>query len=154
MRTVYKIVMGLMLFNAFLTVFTPFFNTGLGDKAVDYTTDENATRYNPVSPGSIMLAVFGFGNIHAWGAASIVSLIVLAGGIIVALATKNYVYIGVTLFVSIVIGMYTSFSVAISGIGADVNNVYVTAIIAIVGLAIGLLVVFNVVDMFAPSPTR
>ena len=154
MRTVYKIVMGLMLFNAFLTVYNPFFNTGLADHAVDYTSDPSITRYNPASPTDIMLAIFGFNNLHAWGAGSIVSLIVLAGGILVALATKNYVYIGVTLFISIVVGLYTQMSVAISGIGADISNIYVTAVITIVAIAIGLLLVFNVVDMFAPSPTR
>ena len=151
MRVVYKIVLGLLLFNAFLTLFAPVFdaavNTGLSD---DAASSEEIEAYKPTGVSGIIGAIFSAENLAAWGG----SVIVLAGGILVAIATKNYVYIGVALFVSIVIGLYIKMSSVISAIGLDHGNLYVTGIISIVGIAIGLIVVFDVIDMFAPAPAR
>lgn len=147
MRVIYKIVLGLFLFNAILTLFGPIFATSLSDSAISVDEMES---YKLDSPTDIISIIFSWDNLGAWGA----SVIILAGGVLVALATKNYVYIGVTLFVSIVIGVYIKMSTVIATIGGQTDNVYVTGIIAIVGIAIGLIVVFNVVDMFAPAPAR
>jgi len=149
MRMIYKIVLGLLLFNAFLALYGPLFNTSLSDDAVDYESS-GMQQYKLDSVGDIMGIIFSAGNFGAWGA----SAVVLAAGMVGAFVTKNYIYIGVALFVAIVIGLYIKMSATIANIGNVTDNIYVTGIIAIVGIAIGLMVVFNVIDMFAPASAR
>jgi|SRR6056297_618019 len=150
MRISFKIVLGLLLFNAVFALYNPLFNTGYGDDAVGID-DETVNQYNLADMNMYTFLELIFTNANALMTAGIVSGIALTA----ALITKNYVYIGVGIFVGIVSGMYVSFSGIISQLGSSVSgsNVYVTGIITIIGIAIGAMVMFNVVDMFAPHPT-
>ena len=162
MRMVYKIVLGMLLFNAFITFYSPLFNacvsTPLDDAAMG-VDDANISKYNPTGGiGNIMGIIFSAENFGAWGA----SAVILAAGMVGAFVTKNYVYIGVALFVAIVIGLYIKMSAVISKIGTDygaftINGIeynIILGLMTITGIAIGLLVVFSVVDMFAPASAR
>ena len=153
MRVVYKIVLGLLLFNAFLTLFAPIFNTAAStsysENAVNYSSTD-MTNYTITNVSSMIGLIFNEANYGALGTASVI----IAAAVIAAFATKSYVLIGVGLFVSIVIGLYVKMSSIIANIGNQTNNIYVTGIIVIVGIAIGVLIVFNVVDMFAPASAR
>jgi hypothetical protein len=149
MRIVYKIALGLLLFNAFLTLFSPIFNTAVSENAIDYEA-EDISQYEIKNAGDVMGIIFHSDNIGAWSAVAIVTI----AGIGVAFLTKNYVYIGVTLFVSIIVGLYVKMSSVIAGIGSTYGNIYVTGLITIIGIAIGLIVIFNVIDMFAPASAR
>jgi hypothetical protein len=149
MRVVYKIVLGLLLFNAFLTLFAPIFSTNISESAVDYEAAD-VSQYEIESIGDIMGIIFHEDNIGAWTGIVVISI----AGIGAAILTKNYIYIGVTLFVSIVVGLYLKMSSVIATIGNQTDNVYVSGIITIVGIAIGIIVVFSVVDMFAPAGAR
>jgi len=148
MRVAYKIVLGLLLFNGFLTLFAPIFNAASGPSIEENVEDISIYKIDDV--GDVMGLIFHSDNIGAWSAVAIITI----AGIGVAFLTKNYVYIGVTLFVSIVTGLYIKMSSVIVNIGSDTGNVYVTGIIAIVGIAIGFIVMFDVIDMFAPAPAR
>lgn len=148
MRVAYKIVLGLLLFNGFLTLFAPIFNAASGPSIEENVEDISIYKIDDV--GDVMGLIFHSDNIGAWSAVAIITI----AGIGVAFLTKNYVYIGVTLFVSIVTGLYIKMSSVIVNIGSDTGNVYVTGIITIVGIAIGLIVMFDVIDMFAPAPAR
>jgi len=160
MRMTYKIALGLLLVNAFLTFYSPIFNTSLSDNTISYE-DEDIQEYNIFSiegPGDVIALIFSPTNYEALAAASAV----IAVAVLAAFATKNYVLIGVGLFVSFVIGLYVKLSATIMTIGATPDQFYsydtyylpVSVIITIVGIAIGVIVVFNVVDMFAPAPVR
>jgi len=165
MRFLYKLLLGLFLFNSFLTFFSPVFNaatnTPLDEQAVDYT-DPVLAQFDP-NEGilSMMKAIF-VGNTDAWS--SFLSIAAFVGintiAIVWALKNKNYVFIGVSLFVSIFISLYIKTSTVITFIGkqADMGNttgdLLITSIIAIIGVAIGLLLIFSVVDMFAPASAR
>ena len=148
------IIMGLVMFNAFLTVYAPFFSSSsLANEAIPLD-DSNMTDYSVTSgPVSILGKIFSFGD--TW-AGLIGGVLISLIGIGVALATKNYIYIGVTLFLGLVIGTYIQMSSVLYVIAAGVNDEYgiIQSILVITGIAIGLLIAFNVVDMFAPSPTR
>lgn len=159
MRTIYTLIMGLVLFNAFLVVFGPYFNISAIENAAIDVNDENMSVYDPRNTGdqgygvTLLTRVFSFGD--TWSGligGVLISLI----GIGVALATKNYIYIGVTLFLGLVVGTYIQMSSVIYSIGAGISDQYgiVQGILAATGIAIGLLIAFAVVDMFAPSPTR
>jgi len=149
MRVVYKIVLGLLLFNAFLTLFAPIFSASIDENAMDYEA-EDVSQYEIKGIGDIMRIIFHEDNIGAWTGIVVVSI----AGIGAAILTKNYIYIGVTLFVSIVVGLYLKMSSVIATIGLQTDNIYVSGIITIVGIAIGIIVVFSVVDMFAPATAR
>lgn len=150
MRVPYKFVLGLLLFNAFFALFAPIFGTGMDDNAVSYT-DDDISRYTLSSPADLMTMMFSYGNAWDYTQIALVTVFVNVVGLTAALATKNYVYIGVSLFVSIITAMYTRFFSILGSLNTT-NNVYVTGIITIVGIALGVIVMFNIVDMFAPSP--
>ena len=157
MRVVYKIVLGLLLFNAFLTLFAPVFNeattTSIDKGAVNYSSTD-MTNYTITNSTNVMNLIFGnkdnYVNDATWGAMIGISSVVF----ITALFMKNYVVIGVGLFVAVIVGLYIRMSAVIASMGSQTNNIYVTGIITIVGIAIGLIVVFDVIDMFAPAPAR
>ena len=156
MRLLYKIVLGLLLFNAFITLFSPLFaatqvDTGISGHAVNYSSSD-MTDYSLTDQGipGILGLIFTAENAGALIGMTVIGVIAVAG----AIAFKHYLLIGVGLFVSVVVGLYIKMSSVIAGIGSQVNNVYVDGIIAIVGIAIGVLVVFAVIDMFAPASAR
>jgi len=152
MRTIYKIVLGLLLFNGFLALFSPIFNEAVSTSAIDEgainITDTNMTKYELKKPTDIMGIIFT-GGMGVWAGAAVA---VVALGF--ALVTKNYIFIGVGLFVSIIVGLYVNMSVVLTTVGNVADNIYVSGIITLVGIAIGLLVVFSVIDMFAPGAAR
>jgi len=155
MRMLYKIVLGLLLFNAFLTLFNPLFTsaldveTGYADDAINYTSSD-MTDYSITNVTSIVELIFSPENLGALAAGGAA----LVAAMLVAFATKNYVIIGVGLFVAIVVSMYTKMSSVIANIGSQTNNIYVDGIIAIISIAIGVLIIFAVIDMFAPASAR
>ena len=149
MRVPYKYVLALLLFNAFFALFTPFFGTGI-DNAVSYD-DDDVQSYSLNSPADFLTHMFSFGNAWEFTTIALVTVFTTIAGFTAALATKNYVYIGVGLFVSIITAMYVRFSVILGSLNTT-GNTYVTALISIVGIAIGVMVMFNIVDMFSPSP--
>ena len=167
MRMVYKIVLGLLLFNAFLTFFAPVFNTatsrGFNESNSMGLDNNELSKYEPKEgSGYMMELIFGdpddddYTSDAAWSAFGFISVCAIGA----ALFMKNYVVVGVGLFVAIVTGLYIKTSAVIAAIGlqADMGNttgnLLVTSIITIVGIAIGVIVMFNVIDMFAPAPVR
>ena len=150
------IIMGLVMFNAFLTVYAPFFSSSsLENEAVPLDDSEMTDYVINKEQGAVSLLgkIFSFGD--TW-AGLIGGVLISLIGIGVALATKNYIYIGVTLFLGLVIGTYIQMSSVLYSIAGGINDEYgiIQSILVITGIAIGLLIAFNVVDMFAPSPTR
>jgi len=85
----------------------------------------------------------------------VASVTILVAGLLAAFFLKRpALVIGVSLFVAIIIGLYLKMSSVIIHIGKETGNEYVTGLVTIVGIAIGLIVMFDVIDMFAPAPAR
>jgi hypothetical protein len=126
------------------------FNTGYGDdaKGID---DTDVNQFNLADADMFDYLNYIFGTANSLLSAGVIVGVALTASIL----TKNYVYLGVGIFTGLVTSMYSGFMSIISQLGSAVtsDNVYVTGIITIVGIAVGLIVMFNVVDMFAPHPT-
>lgn len=151
MRVPYKYVLGLLLFNVVFALTTPIFNTGYGDNAVDIN-DPSVSQYNLANMNLGTFVGFIFANAFALMSAGII----VGLATFISIATKNYVYIGAGIFLGIVIGMYVGFIDLINTLvmGATQNNPYVMGLVSLLGIALGVVIMFNVVDMFAPSPTQ
>lgn len=149
MRVVFKIMLGLLLFNAIFTLYNPIFNSGYGNQAVAHT-DTEMENFDLLSMENMLSYVFTNAN-------ALLSLGVLGFlGLVASIFTKNPVFIGAGIFIGVITSMYISFSNIISQLGTQAtgNNIYVTGIITIIGIAIGVLAMFNIVDMFAPAPAQ
>ena len=150
MRNIFKLMLGLLLFNTVFTLYAPIFNTGTGTEGIS-ADNTQASQYNlaDMNIGTFLNMIFL--NANALAVTGIVSGIALTAAII----SKNYVYLGVGIFIGIITSMYTTFSGIISQLGTEATggNIYVVGIITIIGIAIGVLAMFNIVDMFAPAPT-
>lgn len=158
MRFTYKLLLGLFLFNAFLTLFSPIFasvGTNISDNAAGYT-DSDIAQYDPNKGIVSMMTTIFVGNTDSWS--GLVGILAFTGinaiAFVWALKNKNYVFIGVSLFVSLFVTLYIRLSSVIVSIGTNQGNYIVVGIIGIVGVAIGLILTFNVVDMFAPASAR
>ena len=55
------------------------------------------------------------------------------------------------MFLSVVIAMYTRFITIIGQLNTT-DNLYVTGIVSIVAIALGVVIMFNIIDAFTPSP--
>jgi len=142
-------VLGIILFQAFIILLTPFFSGSyIGDNAGDITGDSDYTQYKVNNAGDLLKILWDFGGI--WGGVVTGSIAGLA--LVTALATKNYILIGVGLFLGFLSGFFvmtTSFLLSLNqsmGNSAEVNTV-----ISIVSICLGLLCLFAVIDMFAPG---
>lgn len=153
MRTVYTLIIGLVMFNAFLVLFGPFFS--ISDASVNNAVPiEDMSSYKPTDAPGLLLQIFSFGNTWSGVASAGIITIILFS---VALLTKNYIYIGVAIFLGLVIGLYTQTSSVLFSIASGpLNDQYgiVQGIFTITAVALGILIAFAVVDMFAPTPTR
>jgi len=143
MRTIYVILLGLILFQGVFIAFSSSFpySGGLKHEITDPTEDSDLINYDITDPSTFI------DNILAGGA--IASLIV-AAGVIVAIATKNYVVAGMGFFIGIIVGLLSSTWSVVTTINFTSNPI-VASITNIIFLAIGFLSLYAVVDMFAPQ---
>ena len=133
MKFVYFIILGLVIFNSVLIITSGIFNTSLGDDASDYS------KYSLSTPSSIISILTSTASIGAWGTLTV-------AGIIFAIGLKNYIFVGIGLFLGLVTALYIGASDILFKISS--NNVYISGIITLIGIVIGILVLYNVVEMF------
>ena len=132
MKFVYFIILGLVIFNGCLIFTSSIFETSMDESATDYSS------YQLKNPGDIINILTNNASIGAWG-------ILTLAGIIAALALKNYIFIGVGIFLGLVTALYIGASSVLFNIS---DNAYVHSIITLIGIVIGILVLYNVVEMF------
>lgn len=137
MKFVYFIILALVVFNGVLIFTSSIFNTGLETGAADYSD----SGYSLTNSTSVIDVLFSDRAMGAWGSFSVIAVI----GIVGAIVLKNYVIAAVALFLGLVTGLYIGASEILFRIS---DNVYVDGIIALVGVVIGILVLYNVVEMF------
>jgi len=141
MKFIYFVILGLMLFNGVLIVTAGIFNTGLEGSATNVTSEYGSYGLGQNS-SSILSNVFSSNALGAWGAFSVIALV----GVIGSILTKNYVVVAVALFLGIVTALYLGVSSVLLKI---YSNVYTNALITLIGIAIGILVIYNVIEMFS-----
>jgi len=130
-----------MLFNGVLILTAGIFNTGLESSATN-VTDEYGDYGIRQNSSSILSNIFSSNALGAWGAFSVIAIV----GVIGSILTKNYVVVAVALFLGIVTALYLGVSSVLLKL---YSNVYTNALITLIGIAIGILVVYNVIEMFS-----
>lgn len=150
MRFLYKIALGIILFQAFLIVITPFFPyTGIDENAKNITNDAEFTKYSNLdSPTGLLQILIDKGGI--WG--GLVGIIISVAGLGGALITKNYVFIGVGIFLGFLSSFFVMTTTFLMSLSMNLgNNSGVNSVVSVFSICLGLLCLFAVVDMFAPS---
>ena len=149
MRFVYKITIGIILFQAFLILLTPFFSGSYAaDNADNITGDSSYTQYEVNDASDLLGILWSSGGI--WGGA--VGTFVAGLGLITALVTKNYILIGVGLFLGFLSGFFVMTTSFLTSLNQSMgNSAEVNTVISIVSICLGLICLFSVVDMFAPG---
>ena len=135
MRMIYKILMGMILFNSMLIMFSPFFpSTGLEEKASDTST--TYAEYEPTNPATLLGLIFSANAVAAMGVIGGIS-------IIATLVSKSLVPLGVGAFAAIVTGMY----IGASNIFLNLtDSPTVNGLVTIIGIMIGILTVFTAAE--------
>lgn len=149
MRFLYKIVLGIILFQAFIVLLTPFFaGSYIGDNADNITGDTDYTQYEVNDAGDLLGILWSFGGI--WG--GVVGSGIAGIALVTALVTKNYILIGVGLFLGFLSGFFVMTTSFLTGLNQSMgNSAEVNTVISIVSICLGLLCLFAVIDMFAPG---
>ena len=146
MRKIYVILLGLILFQSMIIMLSPFFpTTGITEGIDDVTNDSSYTKYDVSRGSGNLLSIIGSGFV-VWGPSAIIGGLAL----LAAFISKNYVWLGVGLFVSIITGLYINITNIITKLDVT-NNSVITGMITLLAIAIGILSVFAIVDMFAPG---
>lgn len=149
MRVAFKILLGLILFHAIFAMYTPIFGTSEeGAIAIDDASNP-VTQFNVADINVGVVLDFLFENSLALvGISSI--------GIVAAIATRNVVYIGAGIFIGTLAVTYNHFIQFIFQLGGSAtdSNVYVSTLLTIMSIAIGIIIMYNIIDMFAPHPVQ
>lgn len=143
MRTIYVILLGLILFQGVFIAFAEVFpySGGLKDDIDDPLDSDTLSGYNPdVSEDFFVSLLTGAG----------IGGFVGSVGFLWFLGTKNYPASGLCLFIGIILGLLVTAWNTVSSVNIT-GNVIVASMVNIIFLVIGLLSLFAVVDMFAPQ---
>ena len=137
MRFIYKILFGLIIFNALIILFSGFFvGTLETDKAVDVAGNSTLSQYKDVDQGL-------FSNM--WTNALLVGSAVFSLSILLGVLAKQVaLFAGIGAFVALVTSVYSSVNSVIGGLG---DYPIVSGLITIVTIVIGLIAVFSVIEM-------
>jgi len=138
MKFVYFIILGLIIFNTAMILTSSMFDTSRDVTAADYED------YKLKQPRSIVDILFSDRAISTWGSAGGVFSVIVAIGVIGAIVVKNYVVAAIAIFLGLVTALYIGASAILFNIS---DNVYVHSIISLIGIAICLLVLYNVIEM-------
>lgn len=137
MRFIYKILIGLIIFNGVLIAFSPFFPASTESKhAIDVTGDDDITQYGGLDQGL-------FGDV--WGTALSVGGVVFGASLLLGVLAKQVaLFVGIGAFIAIITGLWSiTNGVVVRLVNYPIVNTLVTLIIIIIGI-VGVL---SVVEM-------
>lgn len=143
MRFFIKLVLGMVLFNAFILLLVPFFPNHVAVSSNAYNvTNEYGTTYDAgVGLDDIILKIIGSG--WFWAIFTTFSLIGGVGGVLSGRSSP--VFIGIAIIIGLIAALYVSTIQIFFGL---VNNYpIVTGLLAITTLIIGIYFVFSITDM-------
>ena len=141
MKFIYFLIIGLVLFNGVLILTSSIFNTGFESSATNVS--DTFGGYALTNSTSVLDIMFSDSTMGAWGAFSAIDII----GVIGAILLKNYVIAAVALFIGVVTALYLGVSSVMFNLSN--NNVYLNILITLIGIVIGILVIYNVIEMFS-----
>lgn len=140
MRFIYQLILGLIIFNAMLLLFIPYFpNSGTVGNPMDINQDTNFTKYKVggeqaiLTGGGVMGAIMG---------------ISIMGGLFGSWAIKSTVPLAASTVGGIVAALYVGPATVLYSLNIT-NNVLITGIISILGIVIGIMTGFMVLEWLA-----
>ena len=140
MRFIYKLLIGLLIFNSMLLLFAPFFPVGtttLSESATNITSDSEFTSYQNIGSANMI------GNMIITGGG------VFAGAIVLGLLTQQLgLFIGAGSFIALIAALWRGASGVIVPILQIANNWIVMAMYSLITIIIGIVAVIAVVEMF------
>lgn len=145
MRTIYVILLGLILFQGVFIAFAEVFPYAESIDINNPLTDENLADYHPAQVEETWTNTSD-GLLIGGGIGGFIGAIGFIGFVL----SKNYPAAGLCLFIGIIIGLLVAAWHTVSSVNVT-GNVIITAIVDLLFLVIGLLSLFAVVDMFAPQ---
>ena len=140
MRFIIKITLGLVLFNFFLVLTSSFFpNATEQNNAIDVTTDPSIPNYN--NPAALIGGIL----INPSFLATFFILMAI-GGVGGVLSGRNVpLYLGISLIISLLAALYVSSIQVFTKI--SFNNIYISGLITITTIMIGILFILGVGEM-------
>lgn len=143
MRFIYKVLIGLIVFNSMLVFLAGFFsinnvNPPESSSAINVTSDTTYTGYKIA--GEILS--IDLTTVSIMG----VSITI---GAIASILMKSPVPVGASLFSGFLALLYVKSAIVIDTIVGAQNNWILTGIISLVAILIGILATFTIVEMFA-----
>jgi len=142
MKFIYKITLGLLLFNSILLLFSGFFPTDTSQyNAINITEDADYNEYK------ITGDIFSLDTSGVYlGVGSVISFTLI--GVIAAWAFKSPVPVGAGLFSGFLTSLYVSSSSVLTGLNLTSNPI-ISGVISLVGIGIGVLAFISIIEMFS-----
>jgi len=145
MRFIYKALLFMLLFNAFLFMFSDVFETEVDYNPQDPSANEAISNYGEVNNFSTIIKTF---------LTSKASLAIIGVVFATALASKwliggklsTTLLIGVGAFVGIIVALYNASVQVMLNIAN--SNSYIDETVTIIQIIFGIIIVFTVVEMF------
>ena len=150
-RFIYTVLLGMIIFNAMLLFLSDYFTVSeVGSGAVNVTTELSG-----LSPGTVNPMVFLFGNeVNAGGIiATIFGSIAALAGIVIMIATKHFVVAGALFFSAFVVFLFNGTKNIIFTLTNMSGNWIIEGMYTLITICIGVIMIFVIIDMFAPGGT-
>jgi len=142
MKFLYKVILGLLLFNSILLLFSGFFPTDTSQyNAINITEDADYNEYK-ITGDIFKLDSYGI----YLGVGSVISFTLI--GVIAAYAFRSPVPVGAGLFSSLVSSLWISTSSVLSSLNLTSNPI-ISGMISLIGICIGVLCFIAIIEMFS-----
>jgi hypothetical protein len=135
LRFIYKILIGMMLFSAFMFFFTNTMELGV-PQGTDIETSDPGYRITTESLVTDFLSGF---------------LSILSLGALATIATRNPIFIGVSMFVGLIIGLWNAGFNNITTMFSEYE--YMTFFFTVFNIMMGILAVIAITDIFSGRAT-
>lgn len=140
MRFIYKLLIGLLIFNSMLLLFASFFpveTTTLSESATNITSDSEFTSYEQIGSADMI------------GDMIITSGGVFFGALVLGFLTRQLgLFIGAGSFIALISGLWVGVAGVIVPILQIADNWIILAMYSLITIIIGIVAVISVVEMF------
>ena len=144
MRFIYKLLLGLIIFNGMLVLLAsmfPVYQPG----AVDVTGDTDYAKFSSLSNPNML-----WNMIIVGGAATLSTLVgvTVFGWFSRGISINALQVVGIASFIGAVTGLWFGVSQVFTAISSFADNQYFTGFYAIITICIGIIVAWSVIEMF------
>lgn len=138
MRFIYIILLGMLIFNGMIIIFSPYFpaESLVSSGATDPSSSDSPTsQYMNITNKDTIVSI-----ITAGGG-------IFVGAVVLAVVTKNIVWIGAGAFVAFIVGLWAGISNPITGILSYFSHSGVS-LYSLFLICLGIVITASVIEMF------